>query len=483
MADEEQLAEQDLISFNGVNGSTGEYLFPAVTSKGVAKVAQGKGLEPEDTVYISAFKDRKDPHYGLIDAQASKLNEAGWGIVISTEMANRQEILAALDPLLQHREQRIMSGRFKKFSYIKHKDASPIDWLARNGAAAGSVDPKVVPYYLLLIGSPEDIPFRFQFTLDVQYAVGRIHFETVAEYAIYAKQVVERETLNKPVNKQVVLFGVKNDTDQATDYSIKYFIDPLHEKLQDKHSSPTGSWLIECIKEQHASKSKLTSLLKQDAPPALLLTASHGMGFPVGDMRQTTDQGAVLCSDWPGIDNWAQPIPNEFYFSANDLSPSFNLNGMMLCLFACYSGGVPNKDHFNTTLDKQPAVISPADTLSLLPKQLLLAGASAVIAHIDRAWATSFLGELNTDNTNVFKGVIDMLLAGLPVGHAMSYLNDYYANMESAMSHILDQLREDPFANFSDKKIAKTYIGKVDARNYILIGDPATRLSIGQVPI
>ncbi|HPY39652.1 MAG TPA: C25 family cysteine peptidase [Thiolinea sp.] len=475
MPDSITLEDQDLIRFNGVNGATGEYLFPAVTIAGVANVAQGKPLDPEDVVYISALTDSTGPHYGVVNADPSHLQEAGWGLVINPDMENSQAILQALEPLLKHRERQVMAGRFRRLSYLKARDSFPIDWLARNGAAAGAVDPKIIPYYLLLVGSPEDIPFRFQFTLDVQYAVGRIHFETVDEYAIYAKQIVELETKNTPTKKQAVLFGVKNDGDKATDYSIKYLIDPLYDKLVSKHSPPEGTWTIDCIKEHHAKKNQLVNLLKQNEAPAFVLTASHGMGFPLGDIRQTTDQGALLCSDWPGLH---QAIPTDFYFSANDIDPSFKLNGMMLCLFACYSGGVPSRDNFSASTDANAEIISSSDMLSLLPKQLLLAGAAAVITHIDRAWASSFLGNMGTDNTAVFQGVIDKLFEGVPVGHAMSYLNDHYAMMESAMSRLNEQIKEDPFFSCPPAQVAKNYIAKVDARNYLLMGDPATRLNL-----
>ena len=91
--------------------------------------------------------------------------------------------------------------------------------------------PTKVPYYVTLVGGPDAIPFDFQYLLDVEYAVGRLAFDTPDLYRVYAEGVAAYETAAAgPRNtKEVVYWGTRHPGDRSTQMSADSLIRPLAE--------------------------------------------------------------------------------------------------------------------------------------------------------------------------------------------------------------------------------------------------------------
>ncbi|MFO0798038.1 MAG: hypothetical protein U0804_11205 [Gemmataceae bacterium] len=104
-----------------------------------------------------------------MDVDPTNVARAGWAVVLPA--AAPPELLAAVQPLIDHRKKGVPPDRCKLLQYRPGEGMKP--WLARHSIAPGTVDPRKVPYYVTLVGGPTDIPFDFQYLIDVEYAVGR----------------------------------------------------------------------------------------------------------------------------------------------------------------------------------------------------------------------------------------------------------------------------------------------------------------------
>ncbi len=101
-------------------------------------------------------------------------------------------------------------------------------WLAKYRVGAGNVFPQKVPYYLLLVGGPERIPFEFGQFLSLEYAVGLLHFDTVDGYRQYVDSLIAYETGGAPPRrKEAVFFRTQEKFDLATKLSALNLVQPL----------------------------------------------------------------------------------------------------------------------------------------------------------------------------------------------------------------------------------------------------------------
>lgn len=483
------------LAFNGIDARTGEYLLSLDDAELVA-MACGEQL---DAASLGELKYRKAQaetgHYGVTEGvDVRDLSQTGWGVVFaatrpeSPEAAAQAAIREALQPLLELRRTQATRQDERLFRVYAGPDGlrpgeGKQKFLARHGAGPGPADPKKVPYYLLLVGDPGALPYRVQQQLGVQRAVGRLHFDTVEEYAAYARSVVAAETGGLALPRRASFFGVANPDDGATQASARHLVAPLADSLAAEPRF--AGWEIErCVAEQ-ATRGALADRLAGREAPALLFAASHGMGFPKGDPLQVPHQGALLCQEWPGPRQWKGKIPEEHYLAGDHLSSDVNLLGNISFLFACYGAGSPELDEFSQQAFKERAAIAPHAFVAGLPRAMLnrpRGGALAVVGHVERAWGHSFLWEGSGEGGRlgrqiaVFESAMRALMGGMPVGAAMEYFHERYAELASDLAAQLEE--RDAGIEVDEYALAAMWTASNDARGYAILGDPAVRLPV-----
>ena len=470
-----------LLVFNGINGATGRYDIEPTPVDAFARIALGTAPHSaSERAHFEELKRRRQrdtqTHYAPKEGvDPKKLDESGWGVIFA--YGSDPAIYEALSPLLKLRKEQAGERYMEYVGPKAYRGAtadspgeSKQDFLQRNGAGPGPVDPQVVPYYLLIVGDPDSIPFRFQYQLDVQYAVGRIHFETVAEYAAYAQTVVAAETGGLALAKRAAIFGVANEGDAATQMSHDELAQPLAE-----WTAKQSGWKVDAFVKGDATKARLAQVL-QDAP-AFVFTASHGMCYPNGDARQLAQQGALLCQDWPGP-SYQGAVPDSFFFAGADVADDARIFGTITMHFACFGAGTPRLSDYS---DGPPPAIAPRSFLGRLPQRLLAhprGGALAAIGHVERAWGWSFHWDRAGSQTEVFKSTMKRLMEGHPVGSAVEYFNGRYAELSSDLSVMLEDVK---FGATVDPYLATgMWTANNDARSYAVVGDPAVRLMLAE---
>jgi hypothetical protein len=520
-------SDQQHFAPNGLLAESEDAAMLALDEQAAAKLAKEKKTT-DANASARGKKDKSGPHFGVVDSvNEDVLSEAGWAVVVNAQEDVR--MLQALSPLISWRcEQQGMQVpdlRFDglrtcgewlakhyptyiespaKVAAIPWEQRSPVliydskhscsNWLGSFGVSSGPVDPKKggLPFYLLLAGRPGPIaegdgcfiPFDFQYDLDIYWGVGRLSFNDESgqhrfeDYATYAQQVVEWEQQQNGADllrPEVVYYATNHGNgDQATELSANQLIAPLMQSHGDHQV--LKNFTFQPYIADDASMSNLTQILRGQAgkAPALLFTASHGVGFPFNDKNQVLQQGSLVAQEWDGFG----AIRRKQWFSGSDLydmRAETNLRGTMAICFACYGAGSPRKDAFIFKPGEAKPDIAPFAFVAQLPQQLLLRGALAVLGHVERAWSYSFSDSKNMkqSQSGPFEQMIGRILDGKRLGFATDQFN---LRQGSLASMLVEQLNSGKVSASAQAELGLYYIAYNDSRSYALIGDPAVKL-------
>lgn len=401
------------------------------------------------------IKDYRDLPF---DLDPHRLDQAGWTIVCRRQDFDRYR--HQLLPLLRLREKELR--RAVEPLFVERNETFR-RFLSRHGEVAGVIQPKKVPYYLTILGSPADIPFEFQYGLSLNHAVGRLHFDKAEDLGRYTRALDQTETRGPaPLSSRALLFSVENDEDRALNLLRQFLVKPL---LHDLDGYAPG-WSVEALGGSEATRESLAALLGGPAVPGILLFSGHGLEMGAGAAGQLDFQGGLVCR--PG----SRP---SRVFAAEDLAAGADLRGHVSIFFACHGAGTPRVDNFPSSSDPgEIRQLAEKPFIARLPQALLARGASAVVGHVDRGWVLSFVWlqrDREIEAVHSLEDSLKQVLHGHRLGHALRPLARRASSLAAQLSDLQDSLRRG--YDVDPALLARYWLAQQDARNFILLGDPA----------
>jgi len=449
-----------LVSFSGITPSGG-FLIDPVALEEVAEVALSRG-ESQPTWWRNLFRQAaalfKQTFFGW-SVDLNCIDEAHWGVVFPEDISS--EVRDAVEPLIEIRASQQAGRRFILF----YRPGESVErWAKRYGVDnLLDPDPEKIPYYLLVAGSPQQIPFRFQQDL-VTYATGRLCFENVIEYQNYIRNLVVyiRELEIQQAILETGRTGLLcvapcrfNQENDFTHLGLEMTGRVREKWIGDKQFPEFAPPLL----GNHATRSALLQVLTTLSPEVILFVG-HGLHVPPGsEMSQADWEGALVCQEEDGL-SW---------FSSADVTPKMQIHNSIWVALACHGAGTPAKSDYSSWFSERE--MAHQDQVSSLPQRILGDNRPglAFIGHVDSVTGL-------TASSDLFSKLLVEIYTGRRLGQAMRHFRE-----RSVVSGDFILRWQDAFENSGMRppqreSFAAQWIAWRDARNFLLLGDPAIQI-------
>lgn len=404
----------------------------------------------------------------------------GWGIVLadrdSDDLSDAQKAAAhdapeAIRALLEARNNAPVfryrsdskDGRLRRY-YANGRQPADLWVQGKRGVETDTA----VPRYLLIVGSPRDIPWSFQYRLQTDAFVGRLDLDDAGLSRYVAALLDGWKQAPRHVDNPV-LWAVDHGHPDITRLMRKSIAEPLHAAFAKSGFDPR------LLTDADASHALLRAALAE-RQPAFVLTSSHGATFPLDDANAMKAQmGLPVDCDHELLDIEA-------------LSGQWNPGGALWYAHACCSAGADRPSKFQgladagSSLGRTLAGIADAGPcIAPLPQALLGAAnpLAAFIGHVEPTFDWT-LRDPDTGQRMTDTLIIDTLFTALhgqgrpPVGMAMDAYYDAVAGLLLDHVDALDAFNA--HEDGADARARKAKLLAMDRLAMVILGDPTVRL-------
>lgn len=434
------------------------------------------------------------------DTSPNVLPAQRWG-VIAPEGDEGDAFLRALAPLLQHREKQ-QGAPVHIYRVAPDMDATAaVKW--RDAVyRAEDVPQKERPKYLLLLGDLHHVSIELQHVLAHSAFVGRLHCSRpsgapdLAGYAAYADKVLAFETGTEASEEPGVLLYTARDGSAATTLGHQLLMEPCLDMMEKQWKPEHPEMRIELLPYDSTGPEGLLRAAGE-ARSGLMLSLSHGLGLPKRGWASVEEQRAM---------QGALKIATGQALTGEVLRDTPFLPGGMWFCVACFGAATPSRSAFQAWLEllarehvyagRPEAVLKslpqPGERpfLAALPQALLAnpKGPLAIIGHSDLAWAYGYTEATDTYRSRASRitSALEVLANGSRAGVALDALMRSYRDVNDSL--LADyQAREDASTFGQPDRVdprshGQRWMLRNDLRGYILLGDPAARLSLRRAP-
>ena len=446
----------------------------------------GSGFDP-----LRPYRDLVDPVASMLpeklpDPGQWRHERVGWGLIVAepegvsaADLASGKDLPEALHQLLRERPDAPVLRYRKSFkpslrlSYLRDWKRGvdvPLDHPPQ-GVGAGRL-----PAYLLIVGSPRDVPWELQFALNSIRFVGRLDLDEAGleRYVAALLSDWRREDPSaeqrRRVARRVLVWAVDHGGGDITSLLRQGIALEVHAAVDG--DADIQSRLLDGRREE-ATAGKLIEALARE-PAGLVVSTSHGfiqapadvlasrLGLPVDQDYRPLDPAELL-------DAW-QPDGAVWYAHA--------------CCSAGSCGGSLYADLFADGADIRGtfALLQEAGSLQgALPRALLSASrpARAFIGHVEPTfdWTLRHPETRRRLSTNLVQNaLVSGLLAGdRGVGRAFE---SWHRQAASLYSRWETARAEASFGQVEASMLLYLRLAARDVQSTVLLGDPTVRLPV-----